>query len=218
MAATSSAKSSSSVAISSSRASTRRPRVRTAVLVANMTGSAPARGRSEAASTASCWRETPRRRSRSSSGPVKPRWRIWFERLDLGRAAAAFDDHQGPDRLDVAVSSLGRPERSTGLGRPGRLHRVRRVGLARAAAGLAVGAVDLDHLHPGGTQEPGKPGAVGAGALHPPPVQPGRTTGTSPAACRYRRGTPRSSPRPAARRSRPAQPPHAHQDECRRRR
>ena len=59
-------------AFSSFRASTRRPRIRSAVLVAARTGSAPSRqlGRSAAAWAASCWRETSLRRCRSCSGAV----------------------------------------------------------------------------------------------------------------------------------------------------
>ena len=57
---------------SSSRAGIRRPRIRRAVLVATMTGSAPSRcpGRSAAARAASCWRATPARGCRSSFGAV----------------------------------------------------------------------------------------------------------------------------------------------------
>ena len=45
------------------------------------------------------------------------------------------------------------------------------IGLAVAAPLLTVRSIDLDHLHPGALQEPGQPGAVGAGALHPDPRQ-----------------------------------------------
>jgi hypothetical protein len=48
-----------------------------------------------------------------------------------------------------------------------RFDRVGGIGLAGAASGLAVGAIDLDHLDPGGAQVAGQAGAVGARALHP---------------------------------------------------
>jgi len=44
------------------------------------------------------------------------------------------------------------------------------VGLAAAAAGLAVGPVDLEHDLAVGDQEAGQGGAVAAGALHTPGV------------------------------------------------
>lgn len=78
------------VASSSSRASTRRPRMRIAVLVAVMTGSPPRRGRSAAATPPRWSRLTPRNRSRSSSGAVKPRWRIWLSDLILVDRADRF--------------------------------------------------------------------------------------------------------------------------------
>jgi hypothetical protein len=57
----------------------------------------------------------------------------------------------------------------TGEDGPGGFDGVERVGLAAAAPGLAVGAVDLEDLDPGGLQEPAQPDAVGAGALNPDP-------------------------------------------------
>jgi hypothetical protein len=54
-----------------------------------------------------------------------------------------------------------------GQHRPGGRLGIDRVALAAAAAGGAVGAVSLQHLHALAGQEPCQPGAVGAGALHP---------------------------------------------------
>src|ERR671918_704832 len=90
VAATSGARSASTVASSSSRAKTRRPRTRMAVLVAVVTGSPPARERSPAATPARWSRLTPRIRSRSSSGAVNPRWRIWLSDLILVERADRF--------------------------------------------------------------------------------------------------------------------------------
>ena len=53
----------------------------------------------------------------------------------------------------------------TGLDRAGGGLGIGRVGLA-AAAGLAVGSVDLDHDLAVGGQEAGQGGTVGAGAVH----------------------------------------------------
>jgi hypothetical protein len=53
-----------------------------AVFVAKVTGSEPARGPKPAAAPR-CWREMPLKRSRSSSAAVKPSWRIWLRVLIL---------------------------------------------------------------------------------------------------------------------------------------
>ncbi len=60
---------------------TRRPSVSNASFVAYRTTSVPRLGRNAAAVRRQRPRETSRRRSRSSSGAVKPRWRIWFRHL-----------------------------------------------------------------------------------------------------------------------------------------
>ena len=73
--------SSSSRAAAASRSMTWRPKVRNASFVASTTGSPPAVGRNVAAVCARRLRGTPRNRSRSSSGAVNPRWRIWFKHL-----------------------------------------------------------------------------------------------------------------------------------------
>ena len=91
------------------------------------------------------------------------------ERRDLGRAGRAFGHHQRPDRFHVAVAGLGLPQLAVPLGGVGRLDGVHGVGLALAAALLAVGAVYLHHLHPGPAQVAGQAGPVAAGALHPDP-------------------------------------------------
>jgi TrwC relaxase len=91
------------------------------------------------------------------------------ESLDLGGAGRALGHHQRPDRLGVPVPGLGRAAGPAGQRGPGRLDGIQRVGLAGPAAGLAVGAVDLDYLHPCGPQVAGQPGSVGAGALHADP-------------------------------------------------
>jgi hypothetical protein len=158
-------------AFSSSRASTRRPRIRSAVLVAATTGSAPSpvAGRSAAARAARWWRDTPARRCRSCSGAVKLRWRIWFrawilaERADRLATTSARIASTFPSR-DLAAPQA-RPDSaaraaSTASSGPG---------LAGPSAGLAAGAVHLNHLHPRRPQEPGQARAIGSGALHPGP-------------------------------------------------
>jgi hypothetical protein len=58
----------------------------------------------------------------------------------------------------------------TGLDRAGGGLGIGRVGLAAAAAGLAVGPVDLHHDLAVGGQKAGQGGTVGAGAFHAPGV------------------------------------------------
>ena len=65
----------------------------------------------------------------------------------------------------MAVGGLGRDRDLAGLDRPGGGLSVDRVGLALAAAGGPVGAVDLEHDLIRLAQEAGQPCAVGAGAL-----------------------------------------------------
>jgi hypothetical protein len=83
---------------------------------------------------------------------------------DRGRSG----DPQRADHLHLPGSGLGGHGGLAGLHRAGGRLGVGRVGLAAAAAGLAVAPVDLqDDLAVGG-QEAGQGGAIGAGAFHPP--------------------------------------------------
>ena len=86
--------------------------------------------------------------------------------LVAGRAAGHDQD---PHRLHRPVAVLGPTRRRTRQRRPGGGHGVDRVGLAVTVTSLAVGAVNLDDLDPGGPQEPGQAGPVGTGALHADP-------------------------------------------------
>jgi hypothetical protein len=72
------------------------------------------------------------------------------EGLDLGRTGGPVGHHQRPDRLHVPVPGLGRPTsavRHRCLGASS-LDSIQRAGLSGPPAGLPVGAVHLDHLHP----------------------------------------------------------------------
>ena len=110
---------------------------------------------------------SPARAWRISSGAVKPRWRIWLRRGDLGGLGRAFGHHQRPDRFDVAVAGLGQTQLAFTLSGASRLDGIKSVGLALAPPFLTVGPVDLDHRHPDPAQLAGQRRPVGAGALHP---------------------------------------------------
>src|ERR687897_647925 len=167
VAATSGARSASMVASSSSRAKTRRPRMRMAVLVAVITGSPPARERSPAATPARWSRLAPRIRSRSSSGAVNPRWRIWLSDLILVERADRFATTSArmastlPSR--VLPAPWARPDsaaRAASTASAGSDLPVRR----RA---LRVGAVASDPRDARGAPRPRQAASIRAGALDP---------------------------------------------------
>jgi hypothetical protein len=83
---------------------------------------------------------------------------------DRGRAGHP----QRADHLHLPGSGLRGHGGLAGLDRAGGGLGIGRVGLAAAAAGLAVGSVDLHHDLAVGGQEAGQGGAVGAGAFHAP--------------------------------------------------
>jgi hypothetical protein len=99
-------------------------------------------------------------------------------RARLDRTSPCTAQHA--DRLHDPVAPFGQRGRGAGQHRSGGGLGVDRVALAALAAGLAVGAVGLQHLHAAFQQEPGQPGAVGPGAFDAdraePPVatQPGK--------------------------------------------
>ena len=93
------------------------------------------------------------------------------EALDAGVASGAVGDEQHPDRFDVAIGGLGHAVGAAAQRRSSGLDGIDAVGLAVAATGLTVRAIDLDHRHPVTAQEAGQAGPVGAGALHPDPLQ-----------------------------------------------
>jgi hypothetical protein len=69
----------------------------------------------------------------------------------------------------MTVTVLGRALSATAEGCSSRFHGVDRVGLAVQPAGLAIGAIDLDHPDTPATQVAGQSRAVGARTLHPDP-------------------------------------------------
>src|SRR5665213_1540897 len=85
--------------------------------------------------------------------------------LHPGLSGRSLGHHQYPDGLDRSVLCLCLAGRPATDGRPGRLHCIESVGLALAATGLPVLAVDFDYLHASASEEPGEPGAIRAGAL-----------------------------------------------------
>jgi hypothetical protein len=108
--------------------------------------------------------------ARGGSGAVTSRSRSWLAELVGGLGAgldgAGAGHAQHPDRLHDAAAGLGGGGGLAGQHRAGGGLGVGGVGLVTAAAALAVGPVNLDHLDAGAGQELGQPGAVGAGALH----------------------------------------------------
>ena len=82
----------------------------------------------------------------------------------LDRGAARHT--QGPDRLDASVGALGHHCGTAVERGPRRCLRVDGVGLAAAAAHLAVRAVHIDDVDAGSREVPGEARAVGAGSLH----------------------------------------------------
>jgi hypothetical protein len=87
-------------------------------------------------------------RSRSAFGAVKPEGSDLVQRLGVGVPAAALGDHERTERVDVAVTRLSPPDRSTRLRRAGGFDGVQRVGLALTATQLPVRSIYLDHLDP----------------------------------------------------------------------
>jgi hypothetical protein len=79
--------------------------------------------------------------------------------------ALAALGRQRPDRLHVAVPSLGLPGRSPRLGGPGRFDCVEGIRLALTAPHQAIGPVDLHHGDVGRSQHSAHADAIGAGAF-----------------------------------------------------
>ena len=98
------------------------------------------------------------------------------EQLDAHLTSRAVRHQQHPDRFHVAIRGLGHAVGPTAECRSSGLDRVDGVGLAVTTPGLTIGAINLDHLHPGAAQEAGQARPVGAGALDTDPGQrPERT-------------------------------------------
>jgi len=83
----------------------------------------------------------------------------------------AAGDPQDPDRLDPPVTSLRGAGGGAGQRGTGRRVGVQRIGLALGPASLAIWSVDLDDARAHPAQMPRKGGTVGAGALHPHPLE-----------------------------------------------
>ena len=85
--------------------------------------------------------------------------------LHPGLASRALGHHQHPDGLDGTIHCFAYSERSSADDGPGCFDGIEGVGLPVVASGLAVGAVDLDHLDATATQESGQSDAIRASAL-----------------------------------------------------
>ena len=85
--------------------------------------------------------------------------------LDPGLAGGALGDDEDPDGLDGTVSRLGLALRPTTQRGSGGFDGVEGIGLARAAALLAIRSVDLDDLDTDSAQVAGQARAIGTGAL-----------------------------------------------------
>jgi hypothetical protein len=88
--------------------------------------------------------------------------------LGAGLDGALAGHPQAADHLDRAVLGLGGAGGHSGLDGAGGGVGIDWVALAMAAASRPVGPVDLQDSLAVGGQEAGQPGAVTAGALHPP--------------------------------------------------
>ena len=108
--------------------------------------------------------------ARSWSGAVETRLRSWLSAWVRALRAPALVHPQNPYGFDASVLGLGHRGGVARLGGPGRRDRVEAVGLALAATPLAVRSIDLDDGHARLEQVAGEPGAVGAGALDPHPL------------------------------------------------
>ena len=62
---------------------------------------------------------------------------------------------------------LAFPLAASGQRGPGGLNRVKGVGLAAAAPGLAVGPVNFDYFNPASTEKTGQVGSIGSGSFNP---------------------------------------------------
>ena len=135
-----------------------------------MTGSLPTVGRNAAAVRANWSAGTPRSRSRSSSGAVKPRWRIWFRHLirTLRPERRATNNTRIASTLPSADFAIpdARPDNAARAASIASIV----VGLPVPPTQLTVRTIDLDHLEPTAAQITGQPRAVRAGAFHPHPT------------------------------------------------
>ena len=104
-------------------------------------------------------------------GPAEAEMAELVEALGAAVASRPEGDQQDPDRFHVAIGGLRHALGAAAQRRSSGLDGIDAVGLAVAATGLPVRAINLDHHHPGRAQEPGQARPVGAGALHPDPVQ-----------------------------------------------
>ena len=148
------------------RAWWRRARQRSARLAAERTRSPCVSGRIRAQAATVRAVFSARRRSLTGSGAGHDDSvdLVGGDGAGLDRGAARHT--QGPDRLDASVGALGHHCGTAVERGPCRWLRVDGVGLAAAAAHLAVRAVRIDDVDAGSREVPGEARAVGAGSLH----------------------------------------------------
>ena len=80
----------------------------------------------------------------------------------------AFGHDEDPDRFDRTVAGFGLSAHTSRQGADqGGLNRVKGVGLAAAAPGLAVGPVNFDYFNPASTEKTGQVGSIGSGSFNP---------------------------------------------------
>jgi hypothetical protein len=90
---------------------------------------------------------------------------------DADRARGTFRDQQCAQCFDGPGAALGVAARTARPRCPRRFDRVELVGLAVATSFLPVGTIDLDYGHTRRGEVASQPGAVGAGAFHPDPLE-----------------------------------------------
>ena len=139
-------------------------RTRSAYLVAP-TAVVGSPGRSLAAPRTMRHTVVPRNCSRSSSGPVSNRARIWLSALTRAWRAERSAVRRARMASTFPVPGLGLGDgvtREHGLGGG---DGVDGIGLAVAAPALAIGTAHLDRLHPLEVEEAGEPSSIGPGSL-----------------------------------------------------
>ena len=133
--------------------------------VAAVTGSGDRVGRSLAPSATSAGTDRPFRSATELFRCAVAEVAHLDEGLDPGLAGRALRHDENPDGLDGAVSGLGLAAGPTTEGGPGCFDGVEGVGLAAAAALLAIRSVDLDDLDAHPPQVTGQAGPIGTGSF-----------------------------------------------------
>ena len=153
---------------SASSSSTRRPRVRSAVLVAKLTGSPTGSGPHGGRLLGDQSTGTPCRDRRISSGAVNPRWRIWLTARSCCHGPSVWPPSTPVWPRRCRPWSWPLPVHADPA-RRGPLRWRRRCQSCPSGGAPDGWAVHLEHLHPTPTQTPGQAGPRPPGPFHPDP-------------------------------------------------